>query len=297
MTTLVFVHGRAQENKDGRALKQDWLDALDAGLDKAGLRLPVGPEAVRFPYYGQALYDLWSGMDEDEAAGVTIMGRGLQEDAERRQFMLSVLQEVQQASGISDSQVRAERGAPVQPYSLLDHEWAQAILAAIDRHVPGASGAGIALAANDVYEYLHNPALAGAIRDGVREAMPQGGPAVVVSHSLGTVVAYDLLRREGQARGWRVPLFVTLGSPLAVTAVRRALAPIGFPSCAGHWFNAMDQRDVVALYPLDRHNFGVDPAIENRTGVQNFTGNHHGIAGYLQDVEVARRIHGALGAA
>jgi hypothetical protein len=94
--------------------------------------------------------------------------------------------------------------------------------------------------------------------------------------------------------GWQVPLFVTVGSPLAVAAIKRALRPIRFPSCAGAWYNALDPRDVVALYPLDAENFDVRPAIVNQTDVDNPTENRHGIAGYLNDKEVARRIYDAL---
>lgn len=128
----------------------------------------------------------------------------------------------------------------------------------------------------------------------MRQAMVPDVPTVVVAHSLGTVVAYNLLRRDGQAQRWQVPLFVTLGSPLAVKAIRAALAPIDHPACAAAWFNAMDERDVVALYPLTSDRFDVEPAILNKTDVQNHTANRHGISGYLDDAEVARRIHAAL---
>jgi hypothetical protein len=66
------------------------------------------------------------------------------------------------------------------------------------------------------------------------------------------------------------------------------------PPGIGKWFNAMDQRDVVALYPLNKKNFGIDPEVENKTNVLNHTRNRHGIAGYLDDEEVAKRIHDAL---
>ena len=59
----------------------------------------------------------------------------------------------------------------------------------------------------------------------------------------------------------------------------------------------MDQRDVVALYPLDATSLPLDPsdpAVENKLDVRNKTENRHGIAGYLDDQEVARRIHAAL---
>ena len=41
MRHLVFVHGRAQENKDAVALKEEWLAAFREGLAKNGLDLPI----------------------------------------------------------------------------------------------------------------------------------------------------------------------------------------------------------------------------------------------------------------
>ena len=155
----------------------------------------------------------------------------------------------------------------------------------------------MALFTNDVYQYLHNPGIGRVLDDGVRSAFARGVETVVVSHSLGTVVAYNVLKKAGAERGLKVPLFVTLGSPLGVKVVKRAVRPIGYPGCASHWFNAMDERDVVALFALDDKHFDIDPDIENKTDVDNPTSNRHGISGYLGDPEVARRIHEALTAA
>ena len=56
----------------------------------------------------------------------------------------------------------------------------------------------------------------------------------------------------------------------------------------------MDERDVVALYPLDQSGFPIMPAIENKTDVDNHTESRDGIAGYLNDRVVAKRIYEAL---
>jgi hypothetical protein len=130
--------------------------------------------------------------------------------------------------------------------------------------------------------------------DGVRSAFSPASETVVVAHSLGTVVAYNVLRRDGAELHLKVPLFVTLGSPLAISVVKKALRPIAHPRCVGRWFNAMDDRDVVALFPLTADHFEVDPAIENKVDVDNPTQNRHGISGYLGDPEVARRIYEAV---
>jgi pimeloyl-ACP methyl ester carboxylesterase len=117
-------------------------------------------------------------------------------------------------------------------------------------------------------------------------------PTVVIGHSLGTVVAYDVLRQHA---GNAVPRYVTVGSPLGIRAIRRRLeAPLTMPTGVEDWYNARDQRDVVALYPLDKTNFDITPAIRNFSRVDNHTDNRHGIAGYLDDVQVAKEIRNAM---
>jgi hypothetical protein len=289
---LVFIHGRSQEYKDAEELKIQWISTWAEGLHKAGLQMPIAETEIRFPYYGDTLFDLEKG---DGGTPAEVIIRGIfDEDEEEKRFMASVMQEVRAKAGVSDAQLAAIAGQEVVERGILNHEWVLGILRALDTHLPGGSGASIALATHDVYQYLRNPGIRDVIESGVRAAMSPGVPTVLVGHSLGSVVAYNLLRRDAVALGWQVPLYVTVGCPLGVTAIRRALQPIQFPACAEHWYNALDPRDVVALYPLDVTHFGVSPAIENKTDVDNHTENRHGIAGYLNDPDVARQIHRAL---
>jgi hypothetical protein len=292
MRTLVMVHGRAQEHKDAVRLKKEWVEALTGGLRSQGLELPIPETAIRFPYYGQTLYDLVHGRSLSEAAEVIVRGEDLNRQEE--EFLREVLNEVFEKVGITENQIREVGGESVIEKGPLNWEWVQTGLKAIDRFVPGASGATVALVTRDVYQYLRNPGLRDVLESGVRKAIASGEETVVVSHSLGTVVAYNLLRREGAAQGWKVPVFVTLGSPLGVAAITRAVRPLEHPSVVSTWFNALDEGDVVALYPLDQNRFPVQPAIENWRGVQNTTSNQHGITGYLSDGRVARRIYDAL---
>ena len=296
---LVLIHGRSQENKDAVALKSEWLSALREGLAKSGLTLPIPEDRVRFPYYGDTLIGLVSNLPADQVAEVIV--RGNQEDPQLRAFMTEVLAEVVAAKGITEEQIALEaqkaanaRGAQVVERGVLNWGWVQGILSALDTHVPGASGASIAVATTDVYRYLTNASIRDKLEAGVRRAITPGVETVVVSHSLGTVVAYNLLRRDPAAASWRIPLLITLGSPLAVKRIRTSLAPNKHPSCVGRWFNAMDPDDVVALYPLDSNHFPLDPGIDNKVDVDNDTENQHGISGYLKDKEVAKRIHQAL---
>lgn len=289
---LVFIHGRSQQYKDATALKNQWMEALRHGLAAAGLQMPLPEDSVRFPYYGDTLFGLTQGATVGEVAEVIVRGDG--QDLLEREMQAAILEEIRRKAGITDAQLAQAAGTEVVERGILNQEWVHAVLAAIDLHVPHGSGLSIALFTRDVYHYLRNPGARDAIESGVRRALEPGVPTVVVSHSLGTVVAYNLLKREGKQNGWVTPLFVTLGSPLAVTAIRRAVAPNRHPECVATWFNAMDERDVVALYPLDGAHFPTDPAIENKTDVDNPTENRHGIAGYLGDPAVAAKIHEGL---
>lgn len=68
---------------------------------------------------------------------------------------------------------------------------------------------------------------------------------MVVSHSLGSVIAYEachLLDRP-------LPLLVTLGSPLGLKTVvydKLRPAPPTFPSQVAHWVNVADRDDIMA---------------------------------------------------
>ena len=111
MRQLIFIHGRAQEHKDSKALKQEWLDALGEGLAKSGLTLPLGDADVRFPYYGDTLFDLVAGRSASEAAAVVV--RGTEADQDEQRFVRAVLEEVRQRAGITEAQMVEVAGTDV----------------------------------------------------------------------------------------------------------------------------------------------------------------------------------------
>lgn len=290
---LVLIHGRAQEDKDADALKATWIEALERGLKKNGLTMPIPEDDIRFPYYGNTLRDLTDGKSLEDAADVIV--RGELRDDELEAFAASVFAELRMRFNLTDEKLRDAGGDPeVIERGLLNWEWVQTILKGIDKYVPGGSGASVALFTNDVHQYLVNIGFQAEIDAGVASAFDPTRETVVVSHSLGTVVAHKVLCSRADAGGWTIPLHVTLGSPLGIRAIKQRLSPLKRPEAVRSWFNAMDEGDVVALYPLTQDVFPVHPPIENKTDVENHTSNQHGIVGYLDDPEVARRIHDAL---
>lgn len=125
------------------------------------------------------------------------------------------------------------------------------------------------------------------IRSRIESAISQG-PAVVVAHSLGSVVAYETLH----ALQARAPLLMTIGSPLGMRlAVWPHINPQSHttPPNVGRWVNVWDTDDIVAARPrLDRlfvqNTAGVVP--ENVRLRSKRLWAHNALA-YLSSPEVA----------
>lgn len=287
---LVLVHGRDQQGKKQEALKKLWLSALKEGLDAQQLPSP-DPKDVSFPYYGDALDKRVKQLDVP--VGNEIKTRGGNIDPEYQQFRGELIEEIRRKAKISDAEVEREFPGALHTKGPMNWEWVQAILRALDRNVPSIGSAAIERFTRDVYVYLKFD----DVRDAVNKIVADGittERTVVVGHSLGSVVAYDALRKD--KRKIDVILYLTVGSPLGVEQIRTALRPIKFPRPGVKaWYNAYDTRDVVALYPLDNGNFDVSPdKIEGFSDVENQTDNRHGIVGYLNNKTIAKRIHDAM---
>jgi hypothetical protein len=106
MKSLVFVHGRSQQNKDAQALKEEWIDAWRSGLRKSGLAIPLDDSAIRFPYYGDTLAQLADGLDERDAAAVVVKGPGGDDplDSDEREFIRTTLVEIGERRGVGAEQ-------------------------------------------------------------------------------------------------------------------------------------------------------------------------------------------------
>lgn len=303
MTRLVLVHGRDNQGLDADALDRTWTTVLDAGLAAAGSDLVLVDADTSFVFYGDTLAGLVAG--DAEPPPVTVHAARALPDAELA-FVADVAEEVLRAAGATVP-ARPEGAAPGDGGADVG-AWLNLLLSALDRYVPGLSGAVVVLLARDVWAYLHDDAVRTTIDDAVAAAIPTDGPAVVVAHSLGSVVAYSVLREHPDAARWDVPLLLTLGSPLAIRAVRDVLAAraaLRVPAPVRRWVAVRDRRDALALHGLGPAAFPLDPAtpsIEDLV-VANEAPGHHAAgvvlddgrpAGYLALPEVASTVADAL---
>ncbi|WP_411831815.1 S8 family serine peptidase [Pseudoxanthomonas mexicana] len=184
---------------------------------------------------------------------------------------------------------------------------------------PGAPGAkGIASGLNRILLKMISAALLQDVHDfffvaGERERMRRsllerieagGGPFVVVAHSQGSMIAYDVLR-ELDPSVHDVALFVTVGSPLGLPSVRSMFKQwtkkrkLPFPACVRRWVNIAEHLDPVSL----DHDLTDD--IERPAGrFVNIDGarinpdwqrNPHSGSGYLSMPQTRQEVRNAVG--
>lgn len=291
---LVFIHGRSQEKKVAAALQATWTDAFLHGLSEIGAIEPPGLEII-FPYYGDLLFQ------ETEkqvlADNAELIERGPQAQgpsAEEQEFFESIVLPVAHANGITDEEIQREAFGDLSERGVQNWPAVLAALRLLDR-VPGVASGFVRLLTRDTWYYLTKKGLRGAVNDVVAQALPQDEPCVIVAHSLGSVIAYNLLM-SGLHK--KVKKLITLGSPLGIEAIWKRLpsdhpprqAPLGVSA----WANARDATDTVSLYEIPAGKFVGAPQVVNYSGVKNSSDNHHGIVEYLHDKRVAQEIYAAL---
>lgn len=217
---LIYIHGRASSQTDDR-----WLhDGLNPLLDLLDRR-PVSPSIrVLRPYYG----DIITAKSPPEASYpsplVEQRGASWHTAAVRYDARLEELREL-----------RGFRPKPGFQGRFLDTFPAN-----------GGSSLYIKKRMPDVHRYITSDRTRRAVLQRLHAELPRGGRALLVAHSLGTVVALDLLHYLHE--DLHIDLLVTLGSPLALGPLRKELMGSGYNwpyQHVGGWVNLYDPADFV----------------------------------------------------
>lgn len=286
---LIFIHGRSQEGKNPEALRKLWIETLKIGLRKSNLDLPIGEDKIFLPYYGDKLDELVNTINKPIEE---IVKKGSEVNNKDARFFHDFLLEISENANITTSEIEAENPTEIVEKSPLNWRWVQSILRAIDKKNKW-SELSIKRFTYDVFLYLTNENIKNEINNAVLKDIDSSEPCIFVGHSLGSIVGYNILRDSTNLNVYK---YITVGSPLGLNSVKKYLrTPIKMPDCVKKgWFNAYDDRDVVALNPLDKDYFNIQPQITNKKDVKNQTTNRHGIEGYLNDEIIAKEIYNAL---
>lgn len=288
---VLMIHGIGQEHSTKDELLHKWTDSLHSNqlglLDRA---------LVEMAYYGTTLAD-WTNGKATNAVGMgaesTTVDIG---DADELKFLSAVMNEFASDHGIEETEIEAAieaAGNAAVPMDNLIARRLVGLLRVIEKISP-AKGSLLLRVIRQGHTYLSSPGAAKAVDDIVWPLLKRS-PQVLITHSLGTVIAFKLLR-EMEAKGTEVhiPLLITMGSPLGLDAFKAKLgAPRRKPAFVKKWINFYDPSDFVALgKPLNEGNFAIN--IDNDGTVDNKTFNAHGIVGYLPHKGVINALNGVL---
>lgn len=313
MPHVTFVHGLANKPSQNK-LHDIWLQALIRGPAKP-LDLEDNGVSTAMVYYGDVLYE---SPEKDETAEESfeedtpeqVDGAGDAEipvpETDREaaylaglRAKLTSLSDSAIDSGAADSVVASEAAATQLERVPLPWFIKKRIMKALLR---------------DAYLFLFNkdfsprPGTSFKVQDVLRERFldalakaPAGEKHVVVSHSMGTMVAYDCLKRVAACP--RIDGFITMGSPLGIDEVQDCYRPewtrddgyvadkVGAP-----WVNFYDPLDIVCgADPCLANDFrqGRAPRIEE-LAVTNEGAWRHSVVKYLARREVREVLHRLL---
>ncbi|HEX8662190.1 MAG TPA: hypothetical protein VF686_10020 [Brevundimonas sp.] len=147
----------------------------------------------------------------------------------------------------------------------------------------------------DAYDFLYDKKRHAEICRIADDAInASGGRSIVIGHSLGSVIAYEVLRKR-PAGAPEVPLFLTLGSPLGLSTVMAVLRrwsgadgkKLPCPPGVMKWINVAARYDVIAVDAdlADEFDGAEDYLITNGDD------DPHSATGYLVSGIVRSSIH------
>ena len=283
---IVLIHGRAQGGRSSQQILEQWVPGLKAGMHAAGLMLDPSIPIVA-PFYG----DVLDSMSEQAIRfRPEVVTRGTPPSGDVDEVTAAMIKQMAIRAGLDIDQVLDGENVSVVERGPERWGWVQALARRLEAKYPWLARTVIGKVTSDVKSYIDFPHIQDAVHNIVVPVL-RDGPTVIVSHSLGTVIAYwSLVEHVPNAD---VPLLITAGSPLGLNTIKKRLPqPLRIPHGVERWLNVTDQEDIVALHArLDQDTF--IPGIENVDDVENGD-DPHAIERYLSDPRVARAIHAAL---
>lgn len=309
--TLIMVHGRGWKPA-ADALESLWRRALLRGLerdfaDAGGVGLADGVR-MEFVYYGDLTNPVIANTREE---------RDLALDLEDREHALARLMSLK-------SEKRFRRAAYEElPGKSSLKEFIADVSAPLLSGL-GLTGRTLRKRMPEVVAYLDSAqplrtALQQRLLDALAPALTRGDDVLLLTHCLGSVVAYDVLWRlthdttlPAEARGHRVRTWITLGSPLADEFVKKSLAGARepqerrYPRTTVNWYNVAAEDDFTCHDETMANDFGY--MLDNRLiseirdfriynlAVRYARSNPHSAIGYLVHPRVAQLVAGWLGA-
>lgn len=298
---ILLVHGRSWKPVKNQ-LFELWRDALRAGIarDHPEALSAFDETGIRMVYYGDLTNEVLSKKNGD-APVPAISGR--------RKSLERLMR--YQASEFDERNYKNIPGQTRYHDALARAVGSLAMSLRLGRPL-------IETYAPDIKEYWNQDSEFGTevrwrMLDGVKHSLDEDVPLLVISHSLGAVITYDILWKLSRTAEYRdnyghkkIDFWITLGAPLGDMAIRKnlkgfhAFGPRRYPSNIRQWLNvwAVDdylchEQELAEDYK-DMIEYGLVESIEDAAiynlSVRNGESNPHCSVGYLVHPVVSRAV-------
>lgn len=297
-SAVVLVHGIGESGSTAQQLAAQWLPAVRSGLREAGApdladQLTVGPgeRGVQMAYYADvfAPYESAGAMamatDPDLTAPIAELTQQWLETAAQRSSDPADREAAQDALAFGATEESLWDRLRILSDALNDLHFFH----------PGLVGAASVVddALREAALYSANAQVKTAVQQRIRSTIG-AQTRIVVAHSLGSVVAYEVLQEVDHPVA-----LLTLGSPLGMSTVfyeRLTVQPPHVPASVTAWTNLADPDDLIATH-LDLAPYFPAAAAGTVTcqssRVDNGTDPHDPVR-YLAHTEAGRAIAAAL---
>jgi len=283
--TIVYVHGIGRQ-LPAHVLKRQWDVAL-CGRDMG--------DRTRMAYWADILHPEALRTEDQEGPATPGATRPARRDAERARFAAALRAEFEAAEqAAAPGTVRAQRSGGRRASGYGPRILPAPLRRAFTRWVTQ-------LFIRDTYQYFYDLAQQRAIRDRLATVLGSlPAPVIVVAHSQGAIIAYDVLHELGRQSPGRG--LITLGAPLGIAEVQDHIRrPLAVPPGIAAWHNFADRADLVALDATLGDEFRPpgfiqDIAVDNSGWQPPHGYNPHSATGYLSTRPVRETLRAYLGA-
>lgn len=299
--TVIFVHGIGNKPIE-KTLKCQWDTALFGHPmgDRTRLAYWVNREYYPTPEDATCASPDHIRVDDDEVTTRAIMALSRGESGDEREAIareieaLSETPEQRRALEAIAAHLTKERPPPAGGVSIkiIPIDWIRRFI------TPKLTRAFL----RDVHDFLYVKRRRELMEQSLADRLAAGGgPFVVIGHSLGSAIAYDVLRQLDRDR-FAVRLFLTIGSPLGIEEVQDRLkdfagGKLQFPRCVERWVNVVDPGDIVAIDRTLAGEFTGGKIIDISHRNPDSPEHPHSGSGYLQMAPVQREVRDAVGVA
>lgn len=290
---IIFIHGINQQNLDAVSFEKHWLEVFNIGLDRNNLNLDAEDFRFAFPFYGDILtsFNFKNAINLDMARLNYNFFDKLPSFLERYRKQEIPLQTTDDVPLLPHYEYDLNYSLKNKflLLSQLAKDRALKEMVILLNHFPNLHESLVEKFVAEAYLYWYKPAFKQAIHDRITACFDPNEKHIVIAHSLGTVIAYNVLQEL--SADYHIERFITLASPLPFNVVQRHIhEPMSRPQgLQGDWYNFYSRDDYLTTFPMVAPLFDFEPRIQNKL-ITTFVDRPHEIIGYLQHPSVIRCI-------